>query len=99
MPTISEMSHGYDKSGVEAYLEEIKSIVLQDAAEKVRDVSRIKSVCESEWEGSAREKFVENLQKDANHVALQYLALFSILQNEINSIQLAMSAKDMDLIK
>ena len=72
MPTIGDMSHGFDAAGVDNYLEEIKSIVLNQAGEKVKDITLIKTACEQNWEGVAREQFVANVQKP------QITLLFSI---------------------
>ena len=99
MPTIGNMQYGYDAAGVSNYLDEIKSIVLTEASDTVKDISKIKTVCETEWEGKAREQFLINLQKDANHVADQYNTLYNILISEINSVQAAMANKDESLIK
>jgi len=99
MPTISDLQYGYDNSGLEAYLEEIKAMFLDEAKTRVEDISAIKTCCENEWEGKARENFVANLEKDSKHVGEQFEALYQVLVNEINSLNAAMANKDEELIK
>lgn len=99
MPAISEMEYGYDTAGVEEYLEAIRTEALQHAKEAVEDISSIKTCCENEWEGRARENFVMNLEKDAKHVSEQFDALYNTLVGEIKSLNAAMANKDEELIK
>lgn len=98
MPSISEMEYGYDAAGVQTYLEEIHSGALKNAREAVEDISSIVTCCETEWEGHAREKFVTNLKKDAEHVSQQFESLYNALVGEITSLQAAMANKDEELI-
>ncbi len=98
MPAIGDFSYGYDTAGVEGYLDAINSEAITTAKEAVLDISEIKSCCESEWEGKARENFVTNLTKDSQHVAEQFDALYQILVSEINSLNAAMANKDETLI-
>lgn len=99
MLSIGEMEYGYTSAGVESYLEQIKAIVLDQACEKVRDISAIKNVCEEKWFGTAKEKFEENLQRDADRVAEQYHTLQRILAREIIAVAAAMKDKDKNLIQ
>lgn len=99
MPTIGEMEYGYTTAGVESYLEQIRMIVLDEATEKVKDISAIKNVCLEKWAGEASTKFQENLQNDANRVAEQYQKLQRILAREIVAVAAAMKDKDRNLIK
>jgi uncharacterized protein YukE len=99
MPTIGEFAYGYDTEGVTTYLDNIKSESLDKAKAAVEDISAIQQVCENEWEGKARENFITNLQKDANHVGDQFDALYNVLVNEINSLNAAMANKDEELIQ
>jgi uncharacterized protein YukE len=99
MPTISDLSYGYSTEGVTSYLDDIKSEALDEAKEAVIDISSIQTECENNWEGKARENFITNLQKDANHVADQFDTLYNVLVSEINSLNAAMANKDEELIK
>lgn len=98
MPTISDLQYGYDSQGVDTYLKEIKSIVLTQAADALDSTSGIKSVCESNWEGKARDDFLANLEKDKIHVKSQFHDLYTILEGEIEQIEQAMANKDQTLI-
>lgn len=99
MPSIGDMKYGYDQNGLEEYLKDIKSRYLEQAAEAVLKYDGIVSCCENEWEGIARENFVDNLKVDATHVANQYNALYNALESEFNSVMAAMANKDEELIK
>ena len=99
MPAISDLQYGYDSAGLETYLSEIKSTVIDEASSAIEDISSITTVCEQEWEGKARDNFVTNLGNDARHVSEQLQSLYSILVTEIHQVQAAMSNKDEELIK
>ena len=45
MPDISQFNFGYDADGVNVYLENIRSIVLTEAAAALDDTSAIEKVC------------------------------------------------------
>lgn len=99
MPSIGDLNYGYDKAGVDQYIDNIKGIVLTEACEQIRDISSIESVCDQEWEGQAKENFKTNLKTDAEHLCKQFEFLYNVLTSEINSVQAAMSNKDEELIK
>lgn len=99
MPAIGDMQYGYDTAGVEAYIEAIQTEALQLAKNAVEDISTIKTCCENEWEGRARENFVMNLEKDAKYVSEQFDVLYNTLKGEIHSLNAAMANKDEELIQ
>ena len=99
MPTIGDMEYGYDANGVSQYLDNIKSEALQQAKDAVLDTTVLVNACESNWEGKARENFVTNLNKDAQHVGDQFDALYNVLCSEINSLSEAYADKDGQLIQ
>lgn len=99
MPSIGDLNYGFDSNGLSDYLDAIKSEYLTKAADAVLNYGSIVSCCENEWEGQARDNFVENLKKDAQHVADQYQALYEALVAEFNSLAAAMANKDQELIK
>ncbi len=99
MPAIGDFAYGYDQAGLEEYINTIKTEALQHAVDAVNATDKIVNACENEWEGKARENFVQNLTKDATHVSEQFIALFNILEQEVNSAQAAMANKDEELIK
>lgn len=99
MADIKEFEYGYDQEGLTKYIESIRSTALKKAQEAVLATNKIVSVCENEWEGKARENFVENLKKDAQHVSDQFEALYGILEQEVAQAQAAMANKDEELIQ
>lgn len=98
MPKIGDMQYGFDTGGLEQYLHSIESEALQHAKDAVDDTNGIKSACEKNWEGKAKENYLANLEKDKQHVNEQLDALYNILKNEISSVMAAMRNKDEQLI-
>lgn len=98
MADFSSMEYGYNSDNVATYLDAIKNTALQNAKDAILATDNIKTVCDDNWEGKAKENFKSNLDKDAQHVANQLDSLFNILNDEINSVQAAMANKDESLI-
>ena len=98
MPTIGDLSHGFDKNAVAKYLDELKSYVLTEAVAELHDIGEIRTACEANWEGQARITFLENVQKDADHVGKQFEELYRTLEVEINNLANAMSTFDYNMI-
>ena len=96
---IGNLKFGTSTSGTEDYVELIRGIVLNEAAELIRDVSAIKSVCDDHWEGQAKENFKLNLQKHADHVADEFSHLFTTLENEVKGTNGVMIKNDENLIQ
>lgn len=97
MPAISEMEYGYSMLGVEDYIEQLRVVVLEEAAKEIRTIDSIKTVCDQEWEGKSKEIFIKNFQDSANHVSDQLQNLFNILTREIDSVRDAMSLRDQNI--
>lgn len=98
MPTISEFEFGYDSNGVSEYIENIKSIVLNEAANALDNTSAIEDACNQNWEGIAKDNFLKNLKTDKEHVKEQFQTLYNVLVTEIEQAQEAMGQKDYNLI-
>lgn len=100
MPAISEMEYGFSEIGIDAYIEELKSIVIEQAANQlIPDISGIESVCNQEWEGIAKEQFLNNLRTTTSHVSEQLISLHGILIAEIDQVRAAMSNRDENLFR
>lgn len=99
MPAIGDFEYGYEASGVQAYLDEIHADCIVEAQTAVEDTSSIETILDNEWEGKARDNFKQNLKNDAKHVSEQFDALYTVLTQEINSLQAAMANKDEELIE
>ena len=98
MPTITDFEFGYDVNGVDEYIENIKSIVLTEAANALDDTTTIEKACNEHWEGQAKENFLKNLKTDKDHVKEQFNTLYNVLVTEIEQAQEAMGQKDYNLI-
>ena len=98
MPAIGEIKYGFDATGVEEYLKDIKAIVLTQAAEALDKTDEIEAVCNEKWEGQAKDAFLENMKKDKEHVKEQFSHLYVVLCTEISNVQQVMADKDRVLI-
>ena len=98
MPSITDFAYVYDQKQLDDYITQIKAEALDKAVDAVMNIDKIKNACESEWEGKARENFVQNLENDAKHVSEQFEALYRNLEAEVKSAQAAMANKDEELI-
>lgn len=98
MPAIGDIEYGFDAAGVQEYLDNIKAIVLTQAAEALDNTDEIEAICNEKWEGQARDAFLENMKKDKEHVKLQFDRLYRVLCTEISNVQQVMADKDRVLI-
>lgn len=98
MPSIGDMEYGFAVSGVDTYLDDIHNGALKKTAEAINNTTPIKTACDAEWEGHAKDVFKNNLDKTAKHVADQMEILYSILRNEVHEAAAAMKSKDETMI-
>jgi len=98
MPTIGDMSHGFDVQGVLLYIDELKAIVLTTAAEQIRNTTAIENACNEEWAGKAKDDYIEILRRTANHTAEQLENLYAILVSEISAVMNSMNEFDTNLL-
>lgn len=96
---IGDFSQGVDTSGVETYLDEIKSVALNDAAAAVEDISGLETACTSNWSGQACTDFLEKLRISKDHLKKQYETLYNNLESEITQIANDMKKFDESLIQ
>lgn len=99
MPDIESFSYGYDREGVNKYINDIKATALQEASDAVKNIDAIRNCCNENWKGKAKDNFVFNLEQDSQYVAKQFIKLYANLVQEIESVNAAMANKDEELIK
>lgn len=90
---------GYNANAIDNYLEQIHSDAFLKAKQALDDLSGITSAAEASWEGEARQKWLDNLAADKDHVVDQLNALYRNLQNEVISLGEAMHQKDQTMIQ
>ena len=83
----SEFEYGYGGSGIHQLLSEVKGIVLTQAGEaaKGEPLEAIIKVCENNWAGNARIKYVENLKADAEKFCDALNTLYNAFDAEIQN--------------
>lgn len=101
-----DYEYGYNASGANGLIEEVKSIVYaggedsESAAGLAKSgVKNISSVCDTYWDGQAKDKFVANLTKDANQFAEALAALQAAFETEIRNAASDYKAFDDKLIE
>ena len=95
----ADNEYGYDANAIGDYLEQIHSDAFTKAINALNDLSGITAAAEASWEGDAREKWLDNLESDKEHVVAQLDALYRNLQNEVISLGEAMHQKDQTMIQ
>lgn len=91
-------SYGTSKAGVEALLDEIRSTIIQEVAEKCTDIEGIRTACTENWHGTSCERFLTNLSKDTATLKTSLETLYSALVSEINAASSAILDFDQNLI-
>ena len=91
--------YGYSTSAVESYLEDIHSSALQAAKDAVNEASVVENAVSNNWEGKAKDDWLEIFAKDRQHVCDQLDNLYAVLRSEINSLNSAMAQKDNTMMK
>ena len=56
MPDIESFSYGYDREGVNKYINDIKATALQEASDAVKNIDAIRNCCNENWKGKAKDK-------------------------------------------
>lgn len=100
-PSVGEMEYGYDSAELSKYLEDtIKAKVLTEMQQVVQTgFNEIKTVCDAEWSGVAKNNFISNLNKDCDQLMEAFNTLYLDLVEELTAIQGSMKANDAIMIE
>ncbi len=96
---IDSMEYGFDSRAFQTYLNTIQAIVLKDMADVLNNgYNDIKTACNDNWAGTAKENFITNLGKDIDKIKVLYTELYSRLEGVLKDTQGSMSEMDKQLI-
>ena len=96
---IDSMEYGFDSREFQTYLNTIQDIVLKDMADVLNNgYNDIKTACNDNWAGTAKENFITNLGKDIDKIKVLYTELYSRLEGVLKDTQGSMSEMDKQLI-
>ena len=91
--------YGYNANGIDRLIKEVNSIVMNGAADNAVDnVSDVKKVCKEYWDGTARDNFVSNLEKDAKLFKTNLKKLKDAFEDEIQNAGRSFQNFDKNLI-
>ena len=82
----ADNEYGYNTNEIANYLDQIHSDAFVKTIEALDDLSEIVTAADKTWEGEAKQKWLDNLAKDKEHVVEQLTALYHNLQNEVSSL-------------
>ena len=96
---IDSMEYGFDSRTFQTYLNTIQAIVLHDMADVLNTgYNDIKTACNDNWAGTAKENFITNLGKDIDKIKVLYTELYSRLEGVLKDTQGSMAEMDKQLI-
>lgn len=96
---IDSIEFGFDSGTFQTYLDKIQAIVLQDMADVLNNgYNDIKTACNDNWAGTAKENFITNLGKDIDKIKVLYTELYSRLEGVLKDTQGSMAEMDKQLI-
>ena len=90
--------HGVNITGMQSYINDVNSIVLNNVSSKIRDTSEVESAVRSGWHGNAPEQFIANLNKAKEQMVETLKELQKTFETELNGIQSAILDMDANLV-
>lgn len=91
--------HGVDMMGMQQYIEDINSIVLNNVASVLRNTSDVESAVRNGWVGAAPEQFIANLNKAKEMMIEQLKQLQQAFEVELKGIQSQIMEMDANLVE
>lgn len=91
---IENATFGYDISGTQTFLQQLKSTYLDSAASDAKNITEIESAIDTSWAGQAADDFKTALHEDANALSATLEELYYQLENEINNIGASIADTD-----
>lgn len=92
------MLYGASEGGVAQLLEDIKAELITKVSEQAADISGIESACNNNWQGTAKERFINNLKKDVADLQEGLNGAYKTLDTELTAVSAAVHDFDQYLI-
>ena len=93
------VDHGISITGMNQYIDDINSIVLNDVATALRNTDDVVAAVRNGWEGAAPEQFIANLNKAKEMMADQLKTLQQAFETELKGIQSQILEMDANLVE
>lgn len=90
--------HGVNITGMQSYISDVNSIVLNNVASKIRATDEVASAVRAGWHGNAPEQFIANLDKAKEQMVQTLNELQHTFETELNGIQSAILDMDANLV-
>ena len=98
--TIEGADVGYDKSGTDKLIADIKANVIEKAASEMKsNLNTLETSVDEIWVGHSADQFKQNMNTDVQNISDALNKTYEVLVSEINQIVSAMSQVDQELIK
>ena len=99
MPTIADLTHGYDATGALQYLEDLKSNVIEKAASEIVDkIENVNQVLDRHWVGMAADGFKSGTRESALELATALRGIKENLDALFNDMQEEFERNDRSMI-
>lgn len=93
------VDHGVNITGMQAYIDDINAIVLNQVASVLRNTSDVEAAVRNGWEGEAPEKFIANLNKAKENMVTTLQTLQTAFETELNGIKSEILDMDANLVE
>ncbi len=90
--------HGVNITGMQTYINDVNSIVLNDVASKIRATEEVENAVRNGWHGNAPEQFISNLNKAKEQMVETLKELQKTFEDELNGIQSNILDMDANLV-
>lgn len=98
MAEFSELTFGYSSKGADQYLEDIKSIAIDDAAKALDNYDAVEAALKAGWEGQAREDFWKKFKEEVSNTKDTLKSLSSTLDSQFEAIGDSVTAHDKSVV-
>ena len=90
--------HGVNIAGMNAYIDEINTMVLTTVSEALRNTSEVEQAVRAGWSGNAPEQFIANLNKAKEQMIVTLKQLQKTFETELKGIQSSILDMDANLV-
>ena len=84
---ISDLTVGISKSGMEAYIQQLKADLLDTSVEKINDTSNMLNAINSGWQGASRDNFISDFNAAREAIANDLIAEYNDLAARLQELQ------------
>lgn len=94
----SQADHGVNIVGMKQYIDDLNTIVLNEAAQALRNTSGVVEAVRAGWHGNAPEQFLANIDKAKDQEIETLAELRNVFEAELKGIQSEILDMDANLV-